>query len=249
MQPVKITIITVCYNAGATLARCMESVISQDYPHIEYLIIDGGSIDDSLTIASRYKDKVARLISEPDQGLYDAMNKGLALATGDVIGTLNADDFFIDDTLISAIAQAFNYDGADVVYGNLNFVNREGRIVRRWQSGEYSKGAFNWGWMPPHPTFYARRTLFARLGNYRLDCGTAADYDLMLRFMHNQALRFFYLNRTFLHMLTGGVSNKSWRNRVEALNKDFKSMRRNGIAFPYFTLLLKPLRKVLQYLK
>lgn len=247
MPDIRISIITVCYNAAATIRRSIESVIQQDYPHIEYIIIDGASTDDTLHIVNEYREHINVMVSEPDRGLYDAMNKGIALASGSVVGILNADDFFISPAIISHIAKAFDTSGADIIYGNLNYVNPYGRIIRKWHAGGYKPDAFNRGWMPPHPTFYAKKSLYLQLGNYRLDYGTAADYELMLRFMYRKPLKVYYLDMTFLHMLTGGVSNKSYRSRVNTFRYDLKAMKANGIRLPYLTIILKPLIKVLQY--
>ncbi len=247
MSPLKISVITVCYNASSTIRRCIESVIRQDYPNLEYIIVDGASTDGTQLIAAEYKDHIARLVSEPDKGLYDAMNKGIALATGDIIGILNADDFFIHDGVISAYAQTFASAGADVVYANLNYIDTSGKVVRKWRSGLYKQGVCNWGWMPAHPAFYAKKELFEKLGDYRLNYGSAADYELMLRFLHKNQLKVIYLNQTVLHMQSGGISNKNLLSRVKAYNNDFKAMQSNGIQFPLLTILLKPLRKVFQY--
>lgn len=246
MPPVKISVITVCYNAAATIRRCINSVISQDYPHIEFIIIDGASTDGTAQIAAEY-GQVTKLVSEPDRGIYDAMNKGIAHATGNIIGFLNADDYFVDDHIISKVAQAFGLSSARIVYGDINIVNRADKIIRRWVAGAYKGGAFNRGWMPPHPAFYAQRELFGELGGFKLDYGSAADYELMLRFMHNNGVKAYYLNSIFLHMKIGGVSNKNVMNRVKAYRYDLKAMRNNGIAFPYLALVMKPLRKIHQY--
>jgi glycosyltransferase involved in cell wall biosynthesis len=243
----KISLVTVVYNAQATIASCIESVIGQNYPHIEYIIVDGGSTDNTLQIIDQYRHVVSLIISEPDQGIYDAMNKGLKLATGQVVGTLNADDKLADSQVLSAIAQAFASSNADAVYGNLNFINQQGDITRKWVSSRCVINSFNWGFMPPHPTFYCRTTLFEKMGFYSLQYGSAADYELMVRFMYLYKIDCYYLNKVLVHMLTGGVSNKSLKNRLKAWGFDLKAMRKNHIKFPLLTLLLKPLRKVYQF--
>lgn len=247
MQPLKISIITVCYNAVQTIERCIKSVINQNYPNVEYIVVDGGSTDGTLVILNKYQAQISTLISEPDKGLYDAMNKGIALATGEVVGILNADDFFTNNTIINSIAQAFQISRADILYGDLDFVNADGKVVRKWRSGLYKHGKFEWGWMPPHPSFYAKKTLFEKNGMYRLDYGSAADYELMLRFMHNHLVNIYYLKEKILCMQTGGISNKSLNSRVKAYVNDLKAMRENGIKLPLLTLILKPLRKIFQY--
>lgn len=247
MQHLKISLITVCLNAQNTIGRCIDSVIVQNYSNIEYIVIDGASTDGTLQIIRQHGQFVSHLVSEPDAGIYDAMNKGIRLATGDVIGILNADDFFAADDVLSSIAAAFNNSYSDIVYGNLNYLKPDGRVLRIWTSGSYKRGMFNWGWMPPHPAFYCRRPIFERLGYYDTAFGTAADYELMLRFLHLNKLSVNYLNKTLVNMVTGGASNQKFGNRLRAWKNDFKAMGKNGVLFPPLCLLFKPLRKIFQY--
>ena len=184
MQDLKISLITVAFNAETTIEDCIQSVINQSLKNIQYIIIDGGSTDNTIRIINQYKDFVSVFISEPDHGIYDAMNKGIKLAQGQVIGTLNADDFFAHVHVLKEVAEAFAEPGADIVYGDLDYIDEQGKVLRKWRSGQYKQNLFNWGWMPPHPTFYCKRSLFEKFGFYSLDYGTAADYELMLRFMH-----------------------------------------------------------------
>lgn len=248
MQLLKISLITVTRNAQNTIGRCIESVIAQNYPNLEYIVIDGASTDGTLQIVSQYSAFVTHLISEPDAGIYDAMNKGIGLATGDVIGTLNADDFFAAADILSSVASAFEHNNSQIVYGNLNYLKHNGQIFRKWRSGSYSPGKFNWGWMPPHPTFYCRRSLFEQLGNYDLGYGTAADYELMLRFLHLNKMNAYYLNKVMINMVTGGVSNQNYHNRRLAWQNDYKAMGKNGVLFPLLCVIFKPLRKLWQYM-
>ena len=247
MQDLKISLITVSLNAESTISRCIESVISQSFKNIEYIIIDGGSSDNTISIINQHKDFIDIFISEPDNGLYDAMNKGIKLAHGQVIGMLNADDFFTDSNVISEIANAFSKQNASIVYGDLDYVDSRGNIVRKWRSGPYTHNLFNWGWMPPHPTFYCKKNLFDEFGFYSLNMGTAADYELMLRFMHVNRIHAVHIKKVIVKMRIGGISNKSYSNRVKGLFFDLKAMRNNGIILPVITLLLKPLRKLIQY--
>lgn len=247
MQNLKISLITVTYNVQNTIERCILSIVSQKFSNIEYIIIDGASTDNTIQIVNKYRDKVDFFVSEPDKGIYDAMNKGLALATGDVIGTLNADDYFSDENILADVADAFLTQNINILYGDLDFVDTEGKVVRKWRSGKYKSGHFNWGWMPPHPTFYCKKELFEKLGNYSLSYGTAADYELMLRFIHANKTSLFYLHKVMIKMVIGGVSNKSLSNRVKALRFDLKAMRNNDIFFPFMTIILKPLRKIMQF--
>ncbi len=248
MPNIKISLITCCYNAEAHIGRCIESVIAQNYPNLEYIIVDGDSTDSTLSIIEQYEQHITRLISEPDKGVYDAMNKGIQLAAGEVIGTLNADDFFAADNILKTIGNIFSHNDTQIAYGDLDYVNLNETIIRRWRTKAYIKGIYNWGWMPPHPTFYCKRALFEKLGLYKLDYGTAADYELMLRFMHTTDLNTFYLNKVLVKMQIGGLSNMSFKNRLKAWGNDLKAMQKNGIRFPLLTLIMKPVRKILQFL-
>lgn len=244
----KISVITIVYNAQDTIKRCIESVISQNYNNIEYIIIDGGSTDASLQIINQYKSHIQVLVSEPDQGIYDAMNKGIRLATGEIVGTLNADDFFADQEVISAVAQVFSANSVGIVYGNLDYINLAGKIIRKWKSRTCGKNSFQWGFMPPHPTFYCKRSLFEKYGFYSLEYGSAADYELMARLMHKWQVGGLHLNKVMVKMQVGGVSNSNLINRVKAWSFDFKAMRENSVFLPVLTIVLKPLRKIFQFL-
>lgn len=248
MPNTKISLITACYNAEAHIGRCIESVMAQNYPSLEYIIIDGGSTDQTLSVIKRYEHIIARVISEPDKGVYDAMNKGILLATGDVIGTLNSDDYFASDDVLTTIGNAFFQKNAQIVFGDLDYVDFSETIIRKWRTRPYIKGIYNWGWMPPHPTFYCKRLLFEKLGLYKLDYGTAADYELMLRFMHTTNIDTFYINKVLVKMQRGGLSNSSFSNRLKAWRNDLKAMRDNGVRVPLLTLIMKPVRKIWQFL-
>ncbi|TEW67977.1 glycosyltransferase [Mucilaginibacter phyllosphaerae] len=247
MHPPKISVITVSYNARLTIEQCIRSVIRQQYNNIEYIIIDGKSSDGTVSIAEKYKNHIQIIVSEPDKGIYDAMNKGIALATGDVTGILNADDFFAADDVLTVVAEAFKNQDPDIVYGDLDYVRPDGTVVRKWRSGRYKKGMFNAGWMPPHPTFYCKTNLFKKFGHYSLQYGTAADYELMLRFIHLNHLSVYYVQRVLVKMTVGGVSNSSIKNRIKALFFDMKAMYNNNIIFPPIVLMIKPLRKLSQF--
>jgi glycosyltransferase involved in cell wall biosynthesis len=248
VHDLKISLITVSYNAASTIDRCIQSVIQQDHDNIEYIIIDGASADDTVLIANKYKGHINVLVSEPDKGIYDAMNKGIALAHGNIIGMLNADDFLADSTVLSSIANAFVNHNTDIVYGDLDYINHEDVVVRKWRSGQYKKGMFNFGWMPPHPTFYCKKELFKKYGNYSLHFGTAADYELLLRFIHLNLLSVYYVQKVLVIMTIGGVSNKTYHNRIKSLLFDLKAMYNNKLFFPPLTLIIKPLRKIHQFL-
>ena len=244
----KISIITVTYNAQEFLKTCIESVQQQIHPDIEYIVIDGRSTDDTLNIVASY-DNINQLVSENDKGMYDALNKGIKLATGDIIGALNADDFFASMQVVSQISKAFEDSDTDILYGDLLYVEKldTSKVIRRWTSKPYKQGLFQWGWMPAHPTFYVRREVFEKYGNYRLDMGSAADYELMVRFLHKHRLKSLYLPQVMVKMRTGGVSNSSMHNRIQANIADLEAMKINGIMYPYLAVFLKPLRKIPQF--
>ena len=247
MPDLKISIVTVTFNAESTIERCIQSVISQSFKNLEYIIIDGNSNDKTVEIINTYKKHLQFFVSEPDKGIYDAMNKGIKAATGDVVGILNADDFFTSENILNAVSEAFIRQNFDIVYGDLDYINSREKVIRRWRSGKYFPGMFNWGWMPPHPAFYCKRALFDKLGYYSLEYGTAADYELMVRFMHKNELSAFYLNEVMVKMTVGGASNKDLTNRVKGWKFDLKAMRKNGILFPFITMFFKPVRKIVQY--
>lgn len=177
------------------------------------------------------------------------MNKGIKFATGEIVGMLNGDDYFADDGVLERVAGVFEDENVQIVYGDLDYVDEVGKIFRKWRSGLYKPGLFNLGWMPPHPTFYCKTDLFRNYGFYSLDYGTAADYELMLRFMHKQGLSAYYLPGVLVKMKVGGISNKNIISRVKGLLSDFRAMRRNGIAVPLVTIFLKPARKIGQFFK
>lgn len=247
MHDLKISLITVSYNAENTISRCIESVIRQTFKNIEYIVIDGGSTDKTTEIINRYKTQISLFLSEPDEGIYDAMNKGIKMASGHIIGMLNADDYFADNDILTTIAQAFNQENTEILYGDLDYIDSQNKIIRKWRSGEFSHKMFNWGWMPPHPTFYCKRGLFQKYGFYSLEYGTAADYELMLRFMYHHKLNAFYLKKVMIKMNIGGVSNKNIKGRVKGLLFDYKAMNNNNILIPLIALIFKPLRKIIQY--
>jgi glycosyltransferase involved in cell wall biosynthesis len=244
----KLSLVTVVYNAQDTIGQCIESVISQNYPDLEYIIIDGGSTDNTIQIINKYLAHINVFISEPDNGIYDAMNKGIRLATGQIVGTLNADDHFTTNDVLSSVAQTFEQYDVDAVYGDLDIINQKQQIIRKWRSSQCTIRSFTVGFMPPHPTFYCRWDLFDRFGFYSLEHGSAADYELMLRFMYRYKASSHYLKKVMINMQSGGVSSKNLKNRIRAWQFDLKAMRQNSIMFPLLTLALKPLRKIFQFI-
>lgn len=246
----KVSIITVVYNGETFLEDCIQSVIVQDYVNIEYIIIDGGSSDRSLKIIEQYKDYISHFISEKDNGMYDALNKGIDLATGDVVGILNADDMLASSDVISAVVSCFNNQNPDALYGNLNYVDplNTNKIIRKWISKPYTRRGISLGWMPAHPTFYAKRLLFKTLGNYSLNYDSAADYELMVRFLYKYQINAIFLNKLIVNMRTGGMSNASLKHRYKALIYDYKALIANRVPFAVLTIFLKKISKIQQFL-
>jgi len=246
---VKVSIITVVYNGAEFVRDCIESILTQTYTDIEYIIVDGKSTDGTVEIIQSYGTKVARFISEPDKGLYDAMNKGIRLATGDIIGLLNADDFYRHNRVIENMVATFEKTGSDAVYGDMLYVDRNDtkKLKRYWRSGWYSDNAFLWGWMPGHLSFFAKRKLYDQYGLFRLDMKSAADYELMLRFIHKNKAKLAYMDEVTIVMRVGGISNSSLQNRLRANREDQLAWQLNELKPYFFTFWLKPLRKLKQY--
>jgi glycosyltransferase involved in cell wall biosynthesis len=245
----KVSIITVTYNSEAFLEQTIRSVTEQTYPNIEYIIIDGASSDNTLSIIAKYKNKIQHLLSEKDNGIYDALNKGIKMATGDVIGILHSDDFFTSNTVIEKVVAKITNEKSDALYADLYYVdkNKTDKITRKWHSGLYSHRAFVNGWMPPHPTFFVKKELYQKFGAFNLSFKTSADYELMLRFIHKHQIKLAYLNEFIIKMRVGGQSNVSVNNRVVANLEDRKAWEVNGLKPRFYTLWLKPLRKVKQF--
>ena len=245
----KVTIITVVYNGAKTVRHCIESVLGQDFPDIEYIVIDGGSTDGTQEIVREFGSKIAQFVSERDKGIYDAMNKGIQLATGDIIGILNSDDFYAYHSAISDGVEKMETENAQGCYGDLVYVDAANELVikRQWISGNYKQGAFLNGWMPPHPAFFVKKELYSQYGLFRLDFGSAADYELMLRFIHKAGIKMAYVPKVLVKMRTGGVSNSNIKNRIAANRNDLRAWKENGVQPRFYTLWLKPLRKILQF--
>ena len=245
----KISIITTTFNSSLTVKDTLESVKIQNYPHLEHIIIDGFSTDNTLEIVKHYHH-VTKIVSEKDRGIYDAINKGIKLATGDVLAVLNSDDYYTNALVVSDMVQLMQASGADTVYGDLDYVDQKNtqRVIRKWKSGHYDPALFYYGWMPPHPTFFAKRHLFEQYGCYDLDLGTAADYELMLRFLLKNKCSTAYLNKSIVSMRVGGASNQSFKARWLANRMDRLSWKKNDLEPYFFTTWLKPLRKISQYL-
>lgn len=247
----KITVITVAYNSAATIADTLRSVAAQQHPDIEHIVIDGASRDSTLDIVRREGAHVARVVSEPDHGIYDAMNKGLQLATGDFVGFLNADDLYADPMAVSRIAQAAARPGIDAVYGDLLYVREDdtSRVVRWWRSGPFHRGQLGWGWMPPHPTFYVRRGLLESTGiAFDANLRISADYEFMLRCLSRAGAQAAYVPEVLVRMRVGGASNRSVPAVLRKMREDLYALRRNRVGGP-ITLACKTLRKLPQLIE
>jgi glycosyltransferase involved in cell wall biosynthesis len=246
----KISLITVSFNSEETIEETILSVLSQKDVDIEYIIIDGGSKDATQDIIQKYRSKVDVFLSEKDEGIYDAMNKGIGLASGDVIGILNSDDVFASTSILADVSKAFSNDSIDALYGDLLYVDRYDLsiIKRTWVSGSYKEGAFKKGWMPPHPTFYVRRSVYEQFGLFNLSLSSAADYEIMLRFIHKHRIKLAYLPVVMVKMRQGGLSNSSLKNRIKANREDKRAWEINGLKPGPFTFILKPVSKLKQFL-
>ena len=275
----KISVITTCFNAENTIQGCLESVGKQFYPDVEHFIVDAASTDGTLDILDEYQGSLAGVVSEPDTGIYDGMNKGLKLVTGDVVGILNADDVFYSPDVLAKVAAVFEDQRIASCYGDLVYVagSNDGsrlkvqslgnspphpnplppgergqgsdgfKVVRYWKAGEFDPRKFYWGWMPPHPTFFVRRSVYEKYGYFNLNMGTAADYELMLRFLAKHRVSCAYLPEILVQMRTGGASNVTLKRRLDANRMDRKAWEVNGLR-PYpWTLLMKPIRKIGQW--
>jgi glycosyltransferase involved in cell wall biosynthesis len=244
----KISIITATYNSAATLKDTLSCIQRQDHPDIEHILVDGGSTDDTLKIASGFPH-ISKVISGKDKGIYDAMNKGLGIATGDVVGILNSDDIYTDDGILSLIAAAFADPAVRTSYADLQYVHPGDldKIIRTWRTGSFKKRSFYYGWMPPHPTFFVRKEVYDQVGIFDISLRSAADYELMLRILLRHGIPALYIPRVIVKMRAGGVSNASLKNRVRANKEDRLAWKINGLEPYFFTLLMKPLRKLPQY--
>ncbi len=246
----KVSILTVTYNSSATITDTIQSVLNQTYKDIDYWIIDGCSTDSTMDIILKFKNQFGNklhYISEKDNGIYDAMNKGIEKCRGDIIGILNSDDYFTSETVIEQMVNHFS-DDIDAVYGDVHFINdnEPNKCIRYYSSAIFKPGMLRFGFMPAHPTFYARREIFQKYGNYSLDYKIASDYDLMVRFFYKHQIKSKYIKLDFVTMRVGGVSTKSLRNRWLITKEDVIACRKNGLKTNIILISLKYLKKIFE---
>lgn len=248
----KISIVTVCYNSEATIRDTIESVLSQDYADIEYIVVDGASKDGTMAIIDEYRDRIAVIVSEPDKGIYDAMNKGIGLATGDVVGILNSDDYYETSNVIEDVAHCFERSpGSELVFGDVVFVQPENlqRVVRFYRAGHFNSWKLRFGWMPPHPATFIRRCAYERFGLYSLDYKISADFEMFVRLLLVHGLRFSKIDKVLVRMRAGGVSTSGVRNSIVLNSEIVRACRRNGIYTNIFFVLSKIPFKVIEFIK
>lgn len=247
----RVSIITVCYNSEATIEKTIKSVLSQTFQNIEYIIVDGGSKDSTLDIVSKYQDNIAKVISEPDKGIYDAMNKGIKAATGDIIGILNSDDYYVGDDIASIIVKAFKQNSPDIVFADLAYVvtGSENKLLRYYSAKKFTPKKLKYGIMPPHPTLYVKREVYEKHGNYRLDFKIASDYEMFVRLLLVKELSYYYINKCMIKMTIGGVSTSNFESKKIINTETIKALSVNGINVSYLSILRKYPTKIFGIIK
>ncbi len=245
----KVSVITIAYNSGNSIADAIESVLRQTYPDIEYIIVDGQSKDNTMEIVKSFGSSITKCISEPDEGIYDALNKGIRLAEGDVVGFLHSDDIFAGPDIIADVVALFSEKETDSIYGDLQYVykNDTSRVFRNWKAGTFSMQKLRFGWMPPHPTFYVKKQVYDKYGLFDTGFDIAADYECMLRFLGKHRITTAYLPRVMVKMRVGGASNRSLKNIIQKSKEDLRAMKVNQFG-DIITLVGKNLRKLNQFL-
>jgi glycosyltransferase involved in cell wall biosynthesis len=246
----KVSIITVCFNIAETIEETIKSVLNQDHNDLEYIIVDGGSTDGTLDIINRYKNDIAKVISEPDNGIYDAMNKGFSSSNGGIIAALNGDDIYVENSTVGRMVEFIESKDLDAAYGDLIYVDQRDteHVKRFWQPGPYKKGAFYHGWVIPHPTFFCRKEIFEKHGYFNDKMQIAADFELMLRFIEKHQIKVDYLPEVIVKMRTGGKANVL-RGMIQGNKEIIKSFRLNGLRLSPWFFVCKPITKISQLLR
>lgn len=246
----KFSILTPTYNSEEFLPDTIHSLANQDTGNhtVEHIIIDGGSTDSSTEIVRARKSNCLKIISEPDRGIYDALNKGIRIAEGDVIGILHSDDLYADNYVISKAGKIFETYNADVVYADLVYVQRYNpdKIIRYWKSGHFSFSKLKFGWMPPHPSLFVRKDIYDKVGLFDCSYKISADYDIILRIFTNKNLKICYLPEILVKMRTGGISNRNLKSLYRKSREDYKALKKNKVG-KWYTIFMKPLIKIPQY--
>lgn len=247
----KISVITVAYNSAATIAQTLRSVASQQHGEIEHIVIDGGSQDGTVAQVHLYGQHVQKLVSEPDHGIYDAMNKGIAAATGEIVGFLNADDHYAHPGVLAKVHQMFVDSPLDMVFGDVAFfrIAHPDLLIRRYRSDRFRPSRISWGWMPAHPALFVRRSVFETTGLFQIDFRIAGDFEWVARTFQNKTLRYGHMPEVLVHMQTGGVSTRGWRSTVLLNREVMRACRDNGIATNWFKILSKYPFKLWEYVR
>lgn len=237
----KITILSVCFNSAATIRDTIDSVLNQDYPEIEYIIVDGGSTDGTMQIVSEYQNRITQIVNEPDQGIYDAMNKGINLATGDIIGILNSDDFYSSLDVISTIVSTFRQSNSDIVFGDLIYIapSNTSRVLRAYNASSFRPWMLRFGWMPPHPATFIKRSIYKKFGQYSMGYKTAADYEFFVRLLLINKIKYFHLKKIIVHMRMGGVTSSGWRSYWTTSCEMVRALNENGIFSSVIIILMR----------
>jgi glycosyltransferase involved in cell wall biosynthesis len=241
----KISIITVCFNSAETIEKTLESVSKQSYKNIEYIIVDGASNDKTIEIVKKYEAIISKFISEPDKGLYDAMNKGIAIATGDIVGILNSDDVFYNKNVIKSVANFHKDNFLDASVSNVFYINKDEKIVRKYLAQKWLPEKLKIGFMPPHAGVFFKRELFEKFGDYQLDYNIGADYELITRFFLKQKISWKYLNITTTSMLIGGLSSSGLDSYILISKEIKKALKSNNIKFSFLKIQLRGLWKII----
>ena len=241
----KISLISISYNSENSISDTFNSVKTQSFDNYEYLLIDGGSIDGTLNVAKE-QDHISKIVSEPDKGIYDALNKGIKNSNGEIIGFLNSDDTFYDENSLQHIVDAFD-DNTDCVFGDLIYTDKNERVKRVWKGSEFKKRAFKKGWMPAHPTFYCRRSVYKKLGLYDDSFNIAGDFELMLRFLEKHNIKSKYIPKTLVNMKVGGASNNGLKSKLEILKEEFRAFDQNEIDVNKLCYALHKAQKIKEF--
>jgi glycosyltransferase len=246
----RVSIITVVYNGAATIADTVESVINQSYPDVEYILIDGLSQDGTLKAIDKYQNHISQLISEADNGLFEALNKGIKRAQGDIIGILHADDVYENPQVIEKVCQVFASHEVDSCYGDLLYVDKNhlDKVIRYWRSSNFQPGIFRYGWMPPHPTFFVKKEIYEKYGYFKTNFKISADYELVLRFLEVHQISTYFLPEILIRMRWGGTSNGSLRNLLTKISEDYRAWKINNLKGGLAAVFLKSFTKIPQLL-